>query len=97
MGWYYFLLLIVSSVQDVGLFAGGYKVSEVAVDQATAVSSSHRASTLPNFTIMTLRTFFICAGLATCAFAQSTVTLSGCHSHDGQEYVGRWLVIVPGF
>ena len=42
MGWYYFLLLIVSSVQDVGLFAGGYKVSEV------AGRSSHRSQLLPS-------------------------------------------------
>ncbi|PVH77314.1 Zip-domain-containing protein [Cadophora sp. DSE1049] len=35
---------------------------------------------------MTLRKIFVFAGLATCALAQSTFTLSGCHSHDGQEY-----------
>ncbi|KAL2063756.1 hypothetical protein VTL71DRAFT_5561 [Oculimacula yallundae] len=35
---------------------------------------------------MTLRTIFVFAGLATCALAQTTFTLSGCHSHGGQEY-----------
>ncbi|KAK0115635.1 hypothetical protein ONS95_000094 [Cadophora gregata] len=77
---------MISFVQDVGLFARGYKVSEVAVDQATTAIILHRILTQPNFTIMTLRNIFVFAGLATCAVAQTTFTLSGCHSHDGQEY-----------
>ncbi|KAH7403106.1 zinc/iron transporter [Cadophora sp. MPI-SDFR-AT-0126] len=35
---------------------------------------------------MTLRKIFVFAGLVTCVLTQSTFTLSGCHSHDGQEY-----------
>ncbi|CZT52375.1 related to Fe2+/Zn2+ regulated transporter [Rhynchosporium secalis] len=35
---------------------------------------------------MTLRSFLVLAGLATCAVAQTTYTLSGCHKHGGTEY-----------
>ncbi|KAH7336592.1 zinc/iron transporter [Rhexocercosporidium sp. MPI-PUGE-AT-0058] len=35
---------------------------------------------------MTLQNVLLIAVIASCALAQSTFTLTGCHSHDGQEY-----------
>lgn len=76
-----------------GIFRAGsgfnfqeYKGSDVAAAQAIIRPPSvHDHQPRTNFMIMTLRNIFVFAGIVSCVLAQSTYTLSGCHTHDGQE------------